>query len=239
MKLITKLIKSLLVLFLLVPLAGCSGTNSSTDDEPAATETTPQETYIGSKAPSAAKAIGDIVFTDGSASPSNAELTDEQKAAAIAVIFDATNKLGVGFEIKRSQKWCTYTAAAYNTDNYAKSESDGKANTDEIAGLEDFNETNYPAFYYCKSYSANGFTSGWYLPAKNELQKLYDNHAAVDKAFIAVGKLAPTQLGSTFYSSSQGTNSTDAYVMTVGQSSCDFYGMTKDQGNTVFAVRAF
>ena len=47
--------------------------------------------YIGTKAPSEAKAVGDIVFSDGSATPYSAdlELTDEQKAAAIAVIFYA------------------------------------------------------------------------------------------------------------------------------------------------------
>ncbi|MBR6215439.1 MAG: hypothetical protein IKQ84_03430, partial [Spirochaetaceae bacterium] len=47
----------------------------------------PTVTYIGLKTPTETKAVGDIVFTDGSASPYTEELTDEQKAAAIAVIF--------------------------------------------------------------------------------------------------------------------------------------------------------
>ena len=46
-------------------------------------------TYIGSKKPSVAKAVGDIVFNDGSATPytSGMTITDEQKTAAIALIF--------------------------------------------------------------------------------------------------------------------------------------------------------
>lgn len=44
---------------------------------------------FGTKAPGVAKAVGDIVFNDGSATPYTATLTltPEQKAAAIAVIF--------------------------------------------------------------------------------------------------------------------------------------------------------
>ena len=46
-------------------------------------------TYIGTKVPTEAKAVGDIVFSDGSATPytSNLTLTDTQKSAAVAVIF--------------------------------------------------------------------------------------------------------------------------------------------------------
>lgn len=45
--------------------------------------------YYGTKLPTAAKEVGDIVFNDGSATPysTNLSLTDAQKAAAVAVIF--------------------------------------------------------------------------------------------------------------------------------------------------------
>ncbi|MBR1402657.1 MAG: InlB B-repeat-containing protein [Treponema sp.] len=96
-------------------------------------EVTPT-TYIGSKAPSEAKAVGDIVFTDGSATPyaSDLTLTDDQKAKAIAVIFyvgtelnsddaegnaDTTTSrtLGVGLaHNKSSLAWCTNSANAYS-----------------------------------------------------------------------------------------------------------------------------
>ena len=46
-------------------------------------------TYIGTKAPTEAKVVGDIVFTDGSATAYSADLTltDEQQAKAEAVVF--------------------------------------------------------------------------------------------------------------------------------------------------------
>ena len=89
--------------------------------------------YFGSKAPTETKAVGDIVFSDGSATPysEGLELTDEKKAAAIAVIFykgtelyndddnaetkARTRTLGVGLVHGRSLKWCTDSAGACNT----------------------------------------------------------------------------------------------------------------------------
>lgn len=105
-------------------------------------------TYIGSKKPSLDKAVGDIVFSDGSATPysNGLTLTDEQKAAAVAIIFYANSDgtgtlgaktLGVGLNRKYWVPWCSTTAKAYNTNQYARSEYDGKANTKEISGLDD------------------------------------------------------------------------------------------------------
>lgn len=83
-------------------------------------------TYIGTKAPTEAKAVGDIVFTDGSATPYSADLTltDEQKAAAIAVIFyvgtecsndTSSRTLGVGLVHNiKSRLWCADSANAYD-----------------------------------------------------------------------------------------------------------------------------
>lgn len=45
--------------------------------------------YIGTKGPTETRAVGDIIFTDGSACPYTASLTDEQKAQAVSVIFYA------------------------------------------------------------------------------------------------------------------------------------------------------
>ena len=119
----------------------------------------PPVTYIGSKTPTETKAVGDIVFTDGSASPYTEELTNEQKAAAIAVIFYVGDEndtlgaktLGVGLITERTNgmglQWCLSDAVAYDSNDYAKNMDDGKANTDEIAGLSDYGDgTKYPAF---------------------------------------------------------------------------------------------
>ncbi len=86
-------------------------------------------TYIGTKDPTEAKEVGDIVFNDGSATPYTASLrlTTEQKKAAIAIIFykgtDLNNgedttivrTLGVGLKQDIMQLvWCTSSAQAYD-----------------------------------------------------------------------------------------------------------------------------
>ena len=55
------------------------------------TQATTPTTYIGTKAPTEAKAVGDIVFSDGSATPYSTDLTlsNAQKGAAVAVIYYA------------------------------------------------------------------------------------------------------------------------------------------------------
>ena len=77
---------ALCAVFACLAFTGCS--NPTTTPEPS-TPVTPEPpvTYIGTKTPTETKAVGDIVFTDGSASPYTEELTNEQQAAAIAVIF--------------------------------------------------------------------------------------------------------------------------------------------------------
>ena len=90
--------------------------------------------YIGTKKPTVAKEVGDIVFNDGSATPYTEELTltDEQKEAAIALIFykgtglnsddtegnadnTTSRTLGVGLKHNRSGlKWCINKANAYS-----------------------------------------------------------------------------------------------------------------------------
>ena len=87
--------------------------------------------YIGTKAPTEAKEVGDIVFNDGSATPytSDLTLTAEQKAKAVAVIFYAGTEeptvgsnenilgkktLGVGIKKSYYLKWCLETANGYD-----------------------------------------------------------------------------------------------------------------------------
>ena len=85
--------------------------------------------YIGTKSPSETKAVGDIVFNDGSATPysKNLTLTDEQRSKAIAVIFyvgtelnssddtDRSRTLGVGLTHSSGLAWCTEDSNACNT----------------------------------------------------------------------------------------------------------------------------
>ena len=154
--------------------------------------------FIGSKAPGKAKAVGDIVFSDGSATPysEDLELTDEQKAAAVAVIFDAENKKGVGlFQNTGTLAFCVESATAYNdADNvYTPDESDGSVNLASIKALDDYSESNYPAFYYVDHYSDHvssdlgTYANDWYIPAKNELMSIYNNKTTLDAAMELAG----------------------------------------------------
>ncbi|MBQ9207948.1 MAG: InlB B-repeat-containing protein [Treponema sp.] len=88
-------------------------------------EVTPT-TYIGSKAPTEAKAVGDIVFSDGSATPYSTDLTlsDAQKEAAVAVIYYAGSSaedvlgaktLGVGLKNASTLAWAISSAAGNST----------------------------------------------------------------------------------------------------------------------------
>ena len=82
--------------------------------------------FIGEKTPEDEKAVGDIVFKDGSATPysNTLSLTDEQKSAAIAIIFyvgtecsndNSIKTLGVGLAHNQSGiSWCTKDSSAYN-----------------------------------------------------------------------------------------------------------------------------
>ena len=89
------------------------------------TITVTQATYIGAKKPTEAKTVGDIVFSDGSATAYTSELTltEEQKSKAVAVIFYAgsasdtlgAKTLGVGLKnatgSDNTLKWARYTSS--------------------------------------------------------------------------------------------------------------------------------
>ena len=115
------------ILALAFCLASCK---VNVDDDPTVT----QATYIGSKAPTEAKAVGDIVFSDGSATPYTADLTltEEQKSKAVAVIFyvgtecsndSASRTLGVGLENATGSgntlAWARYTSSGDKAEGHS------------------------------------------------------------------------------------------------------------------------
>ena len=151
------------------------------------TQATPS--YIGSKAPSEAKALGDIVFTDGSATPYSADLTltAEQKAAAVAVIFYAgsasdtlgAKTLGVGLVQGENLAWAQTDTNGYtnkittllatktsgsNADDATFSgngANDGSGSLAKLKGaVSDYSEANYPAWAWIEGYAATANLTG-------------------------------------------------------------------------------
>lgn len=104
--------------------------------------------YHGSKTPGTAKAVGDIVFNDGSAMPyyTGIPLTDEQKRASIALIYytgtglnngvDTTIRtLGVGLKHGTNVAWCLEDAQAYNN-RISSIESEVRENGDIMTSVK-------------------------------------------------------------------------------------------------------
>lgn len=128
---------------------GCSGDAGGSD--------TPV-TYVGTKNPGDVLEVGDIVFNDGSATPyseissrSTAECTDEEKAAAIAVIFrvgdgtEGNKTLGVGIIHERiGLSWCKNGVEGHYFNFSTQDITDGSKNIYIMAKEleEDVNKNN-------------------------------------------------------------------------------------------------
>ena len=182
------------------------------------------EEIIGTK--SAPNAVGDIVFTDGSAIAYSDDLTltQGQKNSAVAVIFDAENKKGVALGQSSDQtRWCANTSLiGYGDVPGACGQDNGWDNTNAIYALSDFemNSGNYPPFEYAKCYLAGGYTD-WYIPAIHELQAIKNNKETLNNAINKVG--GTVIANDKYWSSSQdergGNNSKYAYYVNISYNS--------------------
>lgn len=183
--------------------------------------------YIGNKGPGSALAVGDIVFSDGSATSYSESLTlsDMQKAAAVAVIYYTepvgginlgTKNLGVGLK-QTKVAWSPNTADSYDV-KFSLSENDGSGNWTVIQNADPSGSAspgiNYPAFNWCNTYGVKvrGSSSGWYLPAFQELRPINGARETVNNSIskIGVGTDVVVVGAYNYWSSSRGT-SADAY----------------------------
>ena len=158
---------------------------------------------IGTKAPTAEKAVGDIVFADGSASPYNATLTNAHKHCAVAVIFytgsngnfltSDSRTLGVGLQqenkILAANDSKGSTEIVYATGN-------GAANMNVIKALSDYgNGAKYPAVKWVDEYrrTEQTYNSGWFIPSKDELLELIDTNV-MNQVNLALNNLDATSI---------------------------------------------
>ncbi len=185
-------------------------TNPATPTTGGGTETPTSSSRItnyGSKAPSQEKAVGDIIFTDGSAEPYSDDLVldEEQKQAAIAVVFyegeASTNQLGamtIGVGLRECEmSWSKVGTDVFSQNSTATDKNHGFVNMAAVKAYDDYKsdgQNKYPAFYWTANYSdaetrlcGTKYESDWYIPAENEMKELYKQAAIVNKAIAKVG----------------------------------------------------
>ena len=154
------------------------------------------KTHLGTK--DKPDAIGDIVFNDGTATPYTAglTLTDQQKAAAIAVICYADQYNGInGLGLKQAKKrFCKSEAGAYA--KLEQLDEDNGFNNTYIYIKQafkniDYSEENYPAVWWATHYTGSNnlgsYKDKWYLPAVNEYRPIYDNLTVIQSALALIG----------------------------------------------------
>ncbi|MBR6200411.1 MAG: hypothetical protein IKQ61_09140 [Spirochaetales bacterium] len=154
MKKFSRLVTVLTVAMLLCSVIGCptdSSSSSNRNNNNGGGSGDGTSIYIGTKSPSEAKAVGDIVFSDGSAIPYTEELvfSESQKSKAVAVIFyvgtelntgdnDTNRTLGVGLTHTSGLAWCTESANADNKNiTTIQCHANGSAETLTFTGDKD------------------------------------------------------------------------------------------------------
>ena len=191
--------------------------------------------------------VGDIVFNNGRAVAysDGLVLDDAAKAAAVAVIFVATNKTGVGLQ-QSKLTWAPEGTTGYTT-KFATNVADGSGNWAVIQAADptgaEAAATNYPAFNFCNTYNVAvaGVSTGWYLPSHGELAALLGQKIKVNNA---IGKIGTSVLPVTdaydamFWSSTQQEDYSEnagSYNFANGSSSYNY----KSNEYYVRAIRKF
>ena len=228
------------------------------------------ESYLGTKAPAEPKAVGDIVFNDGSATPykSKLKLSDEQKKAAIAVIFyvgtdcsdDGSNRtLGLGLKYSPSKlPYCDMEASSrFDSINTIYDTKNGSQNLEKIGEwliahdkIDDTGDAlKYPAFYFAKNYIEyvpylEDFSEGWYLPSKEEMSKIYKKRNTINNVCKLCDLPVLKDIG--FWTSTQSYNekvifdiSANAFMLNPVNGYCSELGVDKNNFAYAFAIREF
>ena len=155
-----KILKNIYTLLAVVLLAA-SCTQTFTFDLPADVPT-PTPTPNEKELTSAPYAVGDYYY-------------DGVKEGVVFEIWDNGNSGKIVSMTKSSStlQWSSDTEEQKRQIG-ADSETDGAYNMAVVKAIADW-ETKYPAFKWCADLG-----EGWYLPAKQELQTIYNNRTAID-----------------------------------------------------------
>ncbi len=260
---------------LVLGFAACSsdgdGSSSSNDSTQVGIPATGKPTndkdkksnYIGKKAPSEAKEVGDIVFSDGSATPysANLTLTDTQKAEAVAAIFYVNEKyespfrgkaLGVGFKQGRDLEWAKNTSEGYNKtiESIAISDSnsmadavkdfvknaDGSGNWKKLCDVVTDSDVsgNYPAWEYANSYGKNNSLKGEFADGWY-LPTVYESEALLAVTADVFAKV----LGGNVDYDFDAWMSNDSFSGENKAAGFDGGDPLKDEKKSVFVIRSF
>ena len=211
--------------------------------------------YRGTKLPTATKAVGDIMFNDGSATPysNGLSLHIDQKAAAVAVIFKTASGKAYGVGLKQKQDAWADTEAralAFNTISDTYDLDDGKRCMQSIEASPAFRELTFPAMWWASNYqdditNEGIYTSDWYLPARNELKAVYNNKSTIDSVItLLTSTYADSYItdgtgGSLYWSATNASDATNGLAWCVNFSNGNIDSLNVPAAISSVAIREF
>ncbi|MBQ3670034.1 MAG: hypothetical protein II921_00970, partial [Treponema sp.] len=212
----------------------------------------------GSKA--APDAVGDIVFSDGSAEAysEGLTLTTEQKAAAVGVVAylgsasagqaGKVHVLGLSY---LEEKFFYYEANGTTSSTLPPElqsllgQTDGLANRTALNQYAETNNINmsvqFPEFYFANNYNMNGISDNWYIPSFQEMSAMFSNRIVINNALGKVTSWSFNDIASgtnqmVFSSSLQSANAIYEFGMNYANGT---YGGPRDYTCETIVVRAF
>jgi hypothetical protein len=111
------------------------------------------------------------------------------------VVFEITNGGQNGKMVSVEETQCSWSYEEIETD--AVNLDDGMANMNTIKAINP-DLSKYPAFKWCVDYG-----TGWYLPAKNELQTIYDIITTINTSLSTNGYTSLNTTGNKYWSSTE------------------------------------
>ena len=250
-----------------MPAAGLTYEVTITDTGSGAYKTiyvTALKPTIGSKP--APDAVGDIVFTDGSASPypdfDTVAMSSDQVAGAVAVIYDATNMKGVGLVQGTNLMWAASGTTGYTTfiaALQATKVSGTNLNDEVYSGLVDgstslasfraavgategifLGDTDYPAWAFVENYATTAGLTGSYASGwyMPSMAEICKLYQAMTTVNAALNKISgAAQLPLGIWSCNTINSGSYVFCATFSDGTS---GITfKDVGNPVLVIRAF